>query len=723
MTTPLKRIPAFICALCMIFTLFADFCTTETLAYDEQIVEITKDGQVVDTFQGIDAEYVTYKSNTGYYCCASYVSRFYSKIYGVTVYNINMVDDKPSVSMYGHSVELKTVKNPLPGDIMQNKDYTHVAIVKEVNGSEVTLIEQNYKWNDYSTRKLVTRINRKCTASENYYYRLYIDGEEQKLDQSAPTISNAKASKISASGYTVSANVTDNTEVSYVKFGTYPKSKGKSAIKWSTVYSPSKYVSGTVKTSDFGNLDDTYVTIIRAYDKYGNMSSKTLSTYIDTTPPKISNIKISGITAKGYTVTCTVSDNSEIESVKFPTWTTKNSTDDLDKNWASGTVSDGDVNGSKAAFYVSTADHNNETGEYNTYIYAYDTYGNSSDKGVTVKISPATGISLNVQSITIEKGQSARLEHTLKGSDVTDEVTWLSSNKNTAAVSNGKVVGKGAGTATITAKTSGGKTAKCSVTVTDDIADMTFEKIADQYYTGSALKPEVTIKNGSKKLVKGTDYTVTYSANVNTGTAQVTVKGKGLYNGTKKLTFKICPSELKNAKVSKTGGNYINLTWSKYSGASGYYVYRYDASAKTYKRIADVKTNSYKDSSLASCTAYKYKVRAYYSKDKTIYYGKATGAISAVTNPLKTKASAVKSGNGIKVKWNLQKNSSGYQIYISKTGKEGSFTLAKTINDPASVSQKISSYSGWNYIKVRAFKNVGGKKQYGICSDVIKVKV
>lgn len=48
----------------MIFTLFANFCTTETLAYDEQIVEITKDGQVVDTFQGIDAEYVTYKSNT-----------------------------------------------------------------------------------------------------------------------------------------------------------------------------------------------------------------------------------------------------------------------------------------------------------------------------------------------------------------------------------------------------------------------------------------------------------------------------------------------------------------------------------------------------------------------------------------------------------------------------------------------------------------------------------
>lgn len=707
----------------MILTLLADLGTTKALAYDEQTVEITKDGQVVDTFQGVDAEYVTYTSNTGYYCCAGYVSRFYSEIYGVTVYNINMVDDKPSVSMYGHSAELKAVKNPLPGDIMQNKDYSHVAVVKEVNGSEVTLIEQNYKWTDYATGKLVTRINRKCTVSENYYYRLYIDGEEQKLDQSAPSISGAKASKISADGYTVSANVTDNTEVSYVKFGTYPKSKGKSALKWSTVYNPSRYVSSAVKTSDFGDLDDTYVTIIRAYDKYGNMSSKTLSAYIDTTPPKISNVKISGITAKGYTVTCTVSDSSGIENVKFPTWTAKNSTDDLESGWASGTAYDGAVNGSKASFYVSTADHNNETGEYTTRIYAYDTYGNKSRKTVTVKISPATGISLNVQSITIEKGQSARLEHTLKGSDVTDEVTWSSSNKNTASVSGGNVVGKNAGTATITAETSGGKTAKCSVTVTEDIADMTFEKIDDQYYTGSALKPEITVKNGSRKLVKGIDYTAVYSANVKTGTAQVTVKGKGLYSGTKKLTFKICPSQLKNAKVSKTGGNYISLTWSKYNGASGYYVYRYDPYAKTYKRIADVKTNSYKDSKLASCASYKYKVRAYYSKDKTVYYGKATEAISAVTNPLKTKASAVSSGSGIKVKWNMQKNSSGYQIYISKTGKDGSFSLAKTITEPAAVSQKISSYSGWNYIKVRAFKNVGGKRQYGICSDVIKIRV
>lgn len=708
----------------MLFTLCADIALTEAAAAsNEQIIEITRNGQIVDAFQGIDAEYVTYQSNTGYYCCAGYVSRFYSQIFGVTVYNINMVDDKPSVSMYGHNAELKTVKNPLPGDIMQTREYDHVAIVKEVNGSEVTLIEQNYKWNDYKTDKLVTMINRKSTASENYYYRLYIDGMEQKLDRTAPVISGAKASKISGSGYTVSANITDNTEVSYVKFGTYPKSKGKSAAKWSTVYSPAEYVSGTVRTSDFGRIDDTYVTIIQAYDKYGNMSSKTLSTYIDTTAPKISNVKISGITAKGYTVTCTVADNSKIESVKFPTWTTKNSTDDLDKNWTSGTLSDGAVSGLAASFYVSTADHNKETGEYNTYIYAYDTYGNSSERGVTVTISPAAGISLNASSVTLEKGQSTKLQHTLKGSNITDEVTWSSSNSSAAYVSNGKVVGKNAGTATVTAKTSAGKTAKCSVTVTENIADMTFDSIADQYYTGSALKPEVKVRNGSKTLLKGTDYTVSYSSNINMGTAQITVNGKGLYKGVKKLSFKICPAVLKNAKVSKIGGNYISLSWSKYSGASGYYVYRYNPLTKRWVRKADVKTNSYKDIPLASCTGYKYKVKAYYIKNGVTYFGKATEAISAVTNPLKTKASAVKSGSNIKVSWNQQKNASGYQIYTSKTGKTDSFKLTAVVGTSSKTSQSVKAGKGYNYIKVRAYKTVNGRKQYGICSDIIKIKL
>ena len=52
-------------------------------------------------------------------------------------------------------------------------------------------------------------------------------------------------------------------------------------------------------------------------------------------------------------------------------------------------------------------------------------------------------------------------------------------------------------------------------------------------YDGKEKKPAVTV-NG---LVEGTDYTVTYSNNVNPGTAKVTITGKGDFTGKKELSF------------------------------------------------------------------------------------------------------------------------------------------------------------------------------------------
>ena len=53
--------------------------------------------------------------------------------------------------------------------------------------------------------------------------------------------------------------------------------------------------------------------------------------------------------------------------------------------------------------------------------------------------------------------------------------------------------------------------------------------IADQTYTGVALEPALTIKDGTFSLVKDTHYTVAYSDNVNAGTAKATITGKGIY--------------------------------------------------------------------------------------------------------------------------------------------------------------------------------------------------
>ena len=62
------------------------------------------------------------------------------------------------------------------------------------------------------------------------------------------------------------------------------------------------------------------------------------------------------------------------------------------------------------------------------------------------------------------------------------------------------------------------------------------------YANGLAIKPDVTVKSGSTTLKRDTDFTVSYSNNVNVGTAKVTVTGKGKYKGTITKTFTIEPA-------------------------------------------------------------------------------------------------------------------------------------------------------------------------------------
>ena len=58
-------------------------------------------------------------------------------------------------------------------------------------------------------------------------------------------------------------------------------------------------------------------------------------------------------------------------------------------------------------------------------------------------------------------------------------------------------------------------------------------------YTKKAIKPNVKVKLGKKTLKKNVDYTISYKNNKKKGKATITIKGKNLYTGTRKTTFKI----------------------------------------------------------------------------------------------------------------------------------------------------------------------------------------
>ena len=143
------------------------------------------------------------------------------------------------------------------------------------------------------------------------------------------------------------------------------------------------------------------------------------------------------------------------------TITPSNATGDKTVKWSSSNeaVAAVDSNGKVTAKKAGTA-----------VITATSSNGKTAGCTVTVKQKEIaiTGISLNKSTTSLTEGESETLTATITPSNATGDKTvkWSSSNEAVAAVdSNGKVTAKKAGTAVITATSSNGKTAGCTVTV------------------------------------------------------------------------------------------------------------------------------------------------------------------------------------------------------------------------------------------------------------------
>lgn len=86
--------------------------------------------------------------------------------------------------------------------------------------------------------------------------------------------------------------------------------------------------------------------------------------------------------------------------------------------------------------------------------------------------------------------------------------------------------------------------------VTPSVANATITTIPDQTYTGYAICPSLTVYSNNGWLREGTDYTVSYTNNVNIGTATVVIRGIGRYSGTKTVNFRITGPNLSNATIT-----------------------------------------------------------------------------------------------------------------------------------------------------------------------------
>lgn len=128
-----------------------------------------------------------------------------------------------------------------------------------------------------------------------------------------------------------------------------------------------------------------------------------------------------------------------------------------------------------------------------------------------------------------------------KASTTTSSKASSSTSAKASTTTSSKVITTTSSKASRSATTKTSSSAKKAKTkdARRDIAKASATKPPTQYYTGKKLKPAITVKDGSRTLRQGSDYTISYTANTNPGTAHATITGKGSYKGTKRVEFTI----------------------------------------------------------------------------------------------------------------------------------------------------------------------------------------
>ncbi len=183
---------------------------------------------------------------------------------------------------------------------------------------------------------------------------------------------------------------------------------------------------------------------------------------------------------------------------------------------------------------------------------------------------------------------------------------------------------------------------------------------AEQYYVyrkqgSSGWKKIGTTENllfRDKNVKLGTKYTYTIRANGNGTTSPYYTAG---------WSRTYTPNTPVVTSISNTT-NSITLKWGKVSGATSYVVYRKANDAKSWSKIATVKTNVYTDKKVSNGVKYTYTVRA--AKSKVLSeYNKTGWNRTILSIPTVKIANA---SNGMKVSWSKVKGALGYTVYVSE---------------------------------------------------------
>lgn len=308
---------------------------------------------------------------------------------------------------------------------------------------------------------------------------------------------------------------------------------------------------------------------------------------------------------------------------------------------------------------------------------------------VQLQVVP-TSVALNKTTLTLDIGKTSNLRATVYPSNAANKkCTWSSSNTSVATVDgNGKVTAKKAGTATITVKTSNGKTATCKVTVNLPAPQITglanttggikisWNKVDGAYGYRLYYKPA---SGGWKRFKDTTATSFTDSGVVPNKTETYTIrcidKNGNTISGFNSTGWskKYTPVAPTISKLDITTGG-IKLSWNKIAGVYGYRLY-YKTSSGGWKRFKDTTATSFTDSGVSPNRTETYTIRCIDKNGNTVsgFYSRGWSKKYTPVAPTITRLS--NTSKGVSVTWNKIAGVYGYRLYRKYDG--GSWTKVK----------------------------------------------
>ena len=365
---------------------------------------------------------------------------------------------------------------------------------------------------------------------------------------------------------------------------------------------------------------------------------------------------------------------------------------------------------------------------------AAETYAKENGfKFIALDVSEPTSVSLNKTALTLDVGKSYTLTKTVSPSNAVTSYTWSSSNTSVATVDkNGKVTAKASGTATITVKTSNGKTANCKVTVnlpTPQITSLanttggikiSWNKVDGAYGYRLYYKPA----SGGWKRFKDTTATSFTDSGVSPNRTETytircidkngnTVSGFNSNGWSKKYT----PVAPTISKLENTSGG-IKISWNKIAGVYGYRLY-YKPASGGWKRFKDTTATSFTDSGVSPNRTETYTIRCIDKNGNTISSFNSNGWSKKYTPAAPTISKLENTSGGIKISWNKIAGVYGYRLYYKTSSggwKRFKDTTATSFTDSGVSPNRTETYTirciDKNGNTVSGFYSMGWSKKY-----------